>query len=155
MDIWSMPEVRKIAAYLKNMTFKTKSVGGCDKEDVLSHFEKVTRMYGDVIENLQGTLLEEKERRSRAESEYFQKVDQLTQTLNDLKQSKEDILSNAQNEANELSLTVQTKTLDEKKRIEELQQSRAAWEQAYQKQIRETNEAYQNYYRSLQSPSTR
>lgn len=48
-----LPEVRKVAEYLRTMKFKRCAVGGVDEDDVLGHFDRVTRMYNDALVTLQ------------------------------------------------------------------------------------------------------
>jgi len=49
MELRQMPEIQKIAEYLRSMTFKKKLIGGCDTESVLDHFSVVTEKYENII----------------------------------------------------------------------------------------------------------
>jgi len=49
MELRQMPEIQKIADYLRSMTFKKKLIGGCDTESVLDHFSVVTEKYENII----------------------------------------------------------------------------------------------------------
>ena len=49
-------ELEAIAVYLRDMQFKTKLVGGCDREDVLDKFEELTRLYKSYIGGLKAEL---------------------------------------------------------------------------------------------------
>lgn len=55
-EIYLMNDMQEIAEYLKQMKFKKKIVGGCDKESVLDHFEEVTHKYEKIIINMQEKL---------------------------------------------------------------------------------------------------
>ena len=44
-----MPEVQVIAAYLRSMTFRKKTFGGCDAESVLEHFVSVSQQYEAIL----------------------------------------------------------------------------------------------------------
>lgn len=48
-DVTSLPEVQKVAEYLRDMKFKQKAVGGVDLDDVLGHLDTITRMYNAAI----------------------------------------------------------------------------------------------------------
>ena len=52
MQARDLPDVKIIAAYLRNMRFDKKWFGGCQKENVLDHFAEVTQRYTDIIDGL-------------------------------------------------------------------------------------------------------
>lgn len=45
-----------ITAYLRQMKFKKKIIGGVDEDDALDKIEHVTGMYRDLVEDLQGQI---------------------------------------------------------------------------------------------------
>ena len=49
MELRQMPEIQVIAAYLRSMTFKKKTFGGCDTESVLDHFAAVSQQYEAIL----------------------------------------------------------------------------------------------------------
>ena len=51
-NLRQLPEIREIASYLRNMTFKRKVFGGCDPESVLNHLYQVTAQYETIISSL-------------------------------------------------------------------------------------------------------
>ena len=150
MDVRSMPEIKEIVEFLKNMEFKKKAVGGCDQEDVLDHMDRVVRMYHNVVESLNDKLTEEKNRGDHLEKEYLRKIKKLDIAIEELDQTKEDVVFRANSEAGEILQEAQRQVADEHKRLEELQQQRISFEAAYQKQVQDANEAYRKYCQDLQ-----
>ncbi|MCL2695316.1 MAG: hypothetical protein FWE69_03210 [Clostridiales bacterium] len=77
-----------IVEYLRNMSFKTKPFGGCDKEDVLDKIEELTRMYQRILNDMAQEVEQLKgEREARQEQ---------------LKQELSEMLTRAQHEANQI-----------------------------------------------------
>lgn len=48
-DIRQLPEIKDIAAYMRDMQFKRKVFGGYDGESVLDHFSQVSERFEAII----------------------------------------------------------------------------------------------------------
>lgn len=57
----------EITMYLENLDFKKKTVGGCDKADVLHKVQELTRMYQDKINKLEEQVAQSKKAKVKAE----------------------------------------------------------------------------------------
>lgn len=58
-----------IAAYLRQMKFKKKFIGGIDEDDALDKIEHITGMYRDLAQDLQGQVEEMQQYVQRQEAE--------------------------------------------------------------------------------------
>lgn len=160
-----IPEVQEIAEYLRVMKFKKKVVGGCDKDDVLMHMEKVTQMYDKVIDSQirKSRELERRLQKRRAKSEEENRVRELTEeiekvpveskesgedqnatlerVLAQLDNAKAEVIRKAQAEANNILRDAKLRASEEEQRIEKLRMQRISMEKEYKLKVFETKES--------------
>jgi len=121
--------MKDIVEYLRGLSFKTRSFGGCDKEDVLDKIEVLTRMYQQLLEGREQQWQAERDactqqveqlreavggERARVQDKLHQlreaeerSKQELIETAERLKKGHDEILIRARHEAGQIRIRAQ------------------------------------------------
>lgn len=122
---------REIAAYIKTLEFRKKTIGGCDEEDVFQQIQEICRMYEDVIR--------------RMEEEYEKKSSELIGSMSQIRDYREHTLQKAREEAGAMMAKVREEIKSEEENLERLR--KASGEQI--ERLHKENEAYCKKIKSI------
>lgn len=140
-----MEGLSEIAAYIEEMEFKKKTLGGCDEEDVMEKIGLICDKYQEVIRGLcekQGLM---EDRAQKMQDEYQKKGGELLDSMSQIQEYREHTIKKAEEEADRILEEARKKAEDEEKKIAELQVKYLRELQEYTKKTEKLKEEGQSF----------